>query len=227
MSRSVTLLVMRGEVRSRCDIEGATARFPDAQLTKWINDGIAELWELINKVQGHAAYYRSSSPFTTVGNVPTYALPADFYKLISVDVQTGSNNFTLTCRPYMESERNRYKNLTVGWIYGQPVYYQLQGQTVAFTPAPSGGYQVTLNYVPTSPILVADGDTFDGISGWEEYPILYASKKAATKDQDWDLKSALEGDLAAMRARIEEMSNERDDQPERPQDVIGAHWGDI
>lgn len=217
--RTVTLSTLQTRVQRRMDIESATVRFPLSEITDYLNEGIAELVEEINKVQGHDSYYRSSSALSTIGNQSSYPLPADFYKLISIDIEVGGPNLVLTARPYMEQERNRFKFFPTGWNYGAPVYYKLEGGNVNFIPQPPGSFALTINYVSTSTVLVNPSDTFDGVAGWEEFAVLWAAIRCATKDKDWETKAALDADLEKMRARVQDMSAERDDQPERIADV--------
>lgn len=223
MSRNVTLGTLRARVQRRVDIESATARFTVAELNDVVNEGIAALWERIARARGHDGYYRKSQAFTTLSNQSNYDLATigagDFYHLVSIDVVIGGANLVLTARPFMENERNRFKFLPTGWNYGHPIYYELQGNQISFIPNPSGGFQCTLNYVPVSPTLVSDSDTFDGISGWEEYAVLWAAERCAVKQRQLDMAGYLSGMLAREEERIRIFCAERDDQPERVHDV--------
>jgi hypothetical protein len=230
MPRGVSLSTLRTRVQRAADIEGASARFPNSELNDYINESLAELYGLIRAAYGED-YYRTVYTFTTSGNVATYNLPSNFLALISVDVPLGGN-LVLTARPYMENERNLYKFFPFGaWTMNQPIWYRLTGavdstggtgspQTISFIPTPTGNYTVNCNYVPTPVLLVGDSDTFDGVAGWEEYAVIDAAMKCATKNQQWDLLQALEGRKAAVMARIEKMAPEHDGgQADRVQDV--------
>lgn len=209
------------------DIEGATARFPNTELNDYINESLAELYELVRSSFGQD-YYRKVYTFTTT-SAASYNLPADMMALISVDVPLGGN-LVLTARPYMENERNKFKFFPFGaWTMHQPIYYRLTGatdgtgnaaQTISFMPTPTGSYTVNVNYVPVPPVLVADADTFDGVAGWEEYAVCDAAIKVALKNQQYDLMQALEGRKAQITMRIEKMASEHDGgAPERVHDV--------
>ena len=226
--REVALSTLRLRVRRAVDSEGATSRFSDAELNDYINESLAELYELIRSAFGQD-YYRKVYSFTTGGNSATYNLPSDFLALISVDVPLGGN-LVLTARPFMENERNKFKFFPFGaWTMHQPIYYRLTGatdgtgataQTISFIPTPTGTYTVNVNYVPVPPVLSADGDTFDGVAGWEEYAVADAAIKCALKNQQFDLMQALEGRKAQIMARIEKMAAEHDGgAPERVHDV--------
>lgn len=220
MPRAKTLLQMRNRARQAADIESAVARFPDSEMNDYINESLAELYDVIRSCWGQD-YYRVTQTFLTSGNVATYNLASNFLDLISVDVPLGGN-LVLTAKPYMESERNLFKFFPFGaWTMHQPIWYRLTGavdstggsgspQTMSFIPTPTGNYTVNVNYIPTPTLLVADGDTFDGVAGWEEYAVLDAAIKCATKNQKWELLQALEGRKGAMLERIQKMAPEHD-----------------
>ena len=230
MARAVAIATMVSRVRQRADIQSATARYPDTVLVDLLGEGLAELYEKIGQMRGHASFYRKSVSFQTIGNQSQYDLLSiganDLYHLTSIDVAVGGSNWVCSARPFMESERNQYRTAPIGWTFGQPVYYALWGNSIEFIPQPSGGYQVTLNYVPAP--LVYDSqrqsDAFDGVAGWEEYAVLWAVKRVAMQDKDDDLFGMADGELAKMAVRVTTFAAERDDQPDRVNMVRGGCW---
>ena len=233
MARAVALSTMIARVQQRADIQYATARFTTAILTDLVCEGLAELYEKIAQARGHAGFYRKTQPFQTVANQPQYDLTSigvtDMYHLISVDVAIGGTNWVLSCRPFMENERNRFRSVPIGWNYGQPIYYSIWGNSIEFIPQPSGGYTVSLNYVAAPAVFNASQQMtqFDGVAGWEEYGVLWAVKRVAMQDKDRDLYQMADAELQAMSARVMTMAAERDDQPDRVQDVMGNRFLDI
>lgn len=227
--RAVPLSTLLLRVRRAADIESATTRFPDSELTDYLNESLAELYELIRSSFGED-FYRKVFTFSTVGQSATYNLPSDFQELISVDVPLGGN-LVLTARPYLESERNLYKFFPFGaWTMHQPIWYRLTGasdstgvtssQTISFIPTPTGAYTVNVNYVPNATVLVSGSDSFDGVAGWEQYAVLDAARKVAIKDKDTELLAMLGGLKAEQQMRIEKMAAEHDSgQPHRVADV--------
>lgn len=230
MARLVTLTKLITRVRQRTDLESQTRRFTDAEITDHINEGIAELEDVIRGAFGQE-YRRAQATFNTVNGTQLYALPADFLSLLSVDVQFSTNIF-LTARPYMENERNAYKFFPIGWLYGQPIWYRLIGANISFIPVPQGVFTVFVNYMPTSPVLVNGSDAYDGVAGWEEYAVLDAAMKCLIKDEDTDIMGVLSGQKEKIKQRILDYAPERDaGQPERVKDVYrtdlyGFGWGD-
>jgi len=228
MARGVPLSTLRTRVQRAADIEGSTARFPSSELNDYINESLAELYGLIIGAYGQD-YYRRTFTFTTNGASASYPLPNDFLSVISVDVPLGGN-LVITAKTYSENERNLYKFFPFGaWTLHQPLFYRLTGafdssgstpQTITFTPQPSGPYTVNVNYVPVPTKLVDDLNTFDGVAGWEEYVVLDAAMKCATKNQEWELLQALAARKQGMRERVEAMAAEHNaGTPERVQDI--------
>lgn len=205
MSLAVPLSTMRTEVRRRANIENSTF-ITDAEIDALLNEGLNEVYDLL--VQARAQEYkRSASTITTVAGTSAYALPSDFYELLSVDIQYGSN-LVMSARPYAEFERNMYKWLP-GWQLNAPVYYRLQGNNINFIPVPSGAYSVTLNYYPAYTTLVNNSDTFDGVSGWEAYGIWFAVAACQSKHKTMDPSFAM-GRVAELKRRIEGLAALRD-----------------
>jgi len=219
--------LMMARARQRANTEGATGFVSDFELGDLINEGIAELWDLIRSAYGQD-YFLSSAPFNTVPNQETYSLAtlaADFLAFRGLDVIYGTN-LVETARPFMFNERNRYK-WTAGWAYTLPVYYRLEGSNLVLMPKPNGIYACKLWYTPTSPIInYADTTTtFDGIAGWEEYAILWAAIRMLRKEGNSEDAGNLQQDMAAIKSRIDIMAAGRDaDNPERVIDITRSDW---
>jgi hypothetical protein len=209
MSAPVKLEDMIQSVRRRANIENQTAFITDVELTDYINYGLGEVYDMLVESRAQE-YYRSAYTFTTTLNQDSYVITQlDLYELISVDVNLG-NNIVLSARPFMESERNRFRWYP-GWFYSMPIYYRLQGGKLKFIPAPSAAFSVTLNYYPTFKKLSDPADSFDGVNGWEEYAIWHAVEACKGKAEEdtsfartkmMELKEKIEG-LAPDRANYD------------------------
>jgi hypothetical protein len=102
----LTLLELRTRTRERADQVNSTF-ISDAELTGYVNQSAYELYDLLVSKYGDN-YWASSSNITTDGVNETYALPADFYKLLGVDLQTsGTTSGWLTLKSFTMAERNR------------------------------------------------------------------------------------------------------------------------
>lgn len=223
MSRSVSLTNLITRVRQRADIESDLLRFTDAEITTNLNESIAELYDIILSAYGQD-YFRSTYAITLVAGQSVYSLPVSFLSLISVDIFFGTTtNWVQTVAPYMENERNWYK-FAAGLTMASPSYYRLQGANIAFIPVPNGTYTASINYIPTSPLLVVGSDTFDGINGWEEFAVLDAAIKCLLKDEEFATITVLEQRKSAIAQRIRDRATERDaGQPDRVHDVTSGN----
>lgn len=224
MARNVSLTTLIDYVRKRADIENETLRFPDLELTDYINQSITELYELL--VAADEEYYLSSQIITTVSGTSTYALSADFFKLKGVDINLG-NGVLLTAKPYMFAERNMYQNPYAVWAWNARVAYRARGNNVTFIPAASGIFTATIWYIPTPTKLVAGSDTFDGVDGWDELVVTDVAIKCGIKDQipPEDMQVIM-GRKAELVARITSMAERDIGAPQRIVDVtsINDSW---
>lgn len=182
-----TLAQLRTEARQRADMETDDSFIADSELTRMINQSIKELRDLLIENQGHE-FFLTTQVITTVAGTSSYALNSAFYQLLGVDVTVGGSVYTAL--PFNFHERNSFLNSS-GWG-NCPVYYRIEGSNIVFIPTPGGAHTVTLWYIPQFTDLSSDSDTFDGISGWEEYVVVDAAMKMLEKE---------ESDTSALMAR--------------------------
>ena len=218
---SITLSELRSQARDRADMQNS-AFVSDAELTKYLNSSIAELHDLLI-ADGESDYYILSTTFSTVAGTETYALPAAFYKLKGVDVQSGSE--WLSVRPFNFNERNSGQSAAYN-LSGIDFRYRLAGSNIMLTPAPSGVNTVKLWYTPVATKLTADADTLDDINQYSEYVITDAAIKMLQKEES-DV-SILLAQKADLRKRIENMVANRDaGQPQAVSDIYAENIDDI
>jgi len=169
MARTATLAELRTLVRQRADIQNST-HITDPEIDGLLNSAITEVYDLL-VAASPPDFYAKEQTYNVTTNVISYTLPTDFYKLRYVWVEESGR-----MRPILPmQEAGRYK-----WA------------------APTGGGTIRFGYIPYSPKLAADGDTFDGINGWEELAVLVAAIDCLNK-QERDPAS-----LMAKRAMYEE-----------------------
>lgn len=195
-------------------------------LTEWntyINQSYFELYDLL--VTTYEDYYLAVPYiFQTTGNVNQYILPngvltsvdtgliaQPFYKLWGVDLglSLGSNAW-ITLHKFDAIQRNRfiYPQLTSTYLGVWDLRYRLVGNTLYFTPTPSGSQFIRVWYIPRLVQLLQDTDILDGISGWTEYVITDAAIKALQKEES-DV-SVLAAQKMMLIKRIEESAMNRD-----------------
>lgn len=216
----VTLSTFRDRARQRADM--VNSRFvTDAELNTYINASIDELYDLLIASRGENYYVKSYS-FTTSTNVDTYALPADFLKLMGVDYVTSTTQ-AITLKAFRWQERNRFREP----FYNTRNYnlmYQVRGDNLVFIPTPNGNQLIKLWYVPRAVDLTTDTASFDGINGWEEYVVIDAAIKMRVKEE-----SPVEELMIAkqdMKARILSASSGRDSgEPARVVDTDSNYAG--
>ena len=213
MARTVTFAELKDRSRRRGDFVNNNF-ISDAELEQYINDSIAELYDLLVSRFGND-YYFSEDTITLVSGQIEYDLPSDFYKMVGVDLQLSASGERLTMKPFMFVERNRDQE------FDPYRRYRIVGNTFRLmessTNVTSGGI-ITLYYIPAPTILTDDADTFDGISGWEEYVIIDAAIKMRVKEET-DTKD-LELAKQRMIQRINDSADNRDvGQSERVTDV--------
>lgn len=213
MARTRTLTELIAEVRERGDFR--SVRHPDADITRRINQSIAELYDLLVSV--NQDYFLDSDDISVVSGTDSYSLDTAFFKVLGVDVQFGSNWYPV--RKFQWAERNQYQD---GGTSQRDVRYRIMGQKLYLRPTPRWSGTVRVWFIPAPTVLSAGSDTFDGISGWEEYVIVDCVIKGKLKDEEpADEWMAIKGQLAG---RIRDLAAERDPgEPDRVRDVFGEY----
>lgn len=216
MAKSVTLSYVKTAAQRRADMLNS-AFIETQELTDMVNSSYAELYDLLTTLYGND-YYATTSILNFVNGQQSYTLPSDFYKLLGVDLKIDATR-KAALKPFMFPERNRYQNSLLPSIYGFLQFrYRLNGNNIIFTPVPDSAREVTLWYIPVVSTLVNEGDTFDGVNGYEEYIIIDVARKLRIKEES-DV-SELMADKAAMITRINDSAQNRDaGMPERVMDV--------
>ena len=176
---AVTLSEFRLRSRQRADM--VNSKFiADSELNSFINASYGELYDLLVNTRGEN-YYVNAYNFTTSVNNDTYALPADFFKLMGVDYVTSSTQ-AITLKAFRWQERNRFREPFYN-VRNYNLMYQVRGNNLVFIPTPNGNQQIRLWYIPRHADLILDSDAFDGINGWEEYIVIDAAIKMRVKEE--------------------------------------------
>lgn len=183
----------------------------EPELISYINQSLFELYDLLISCFG-ANYYVKAPPysFVTDGTNEQFALPADFYKLLGVDLLLASApDARVGLRQFEFKDRNRYTAPNSQAFYGRTnLRYRLNGSNLWLTPMPTGGQTMQVWYVPKMVTLANLSDTSDGVSGWTEYIICDAAIKCLQKEES-DV-SVLMAEKAALIQRIQAMADSRD-----------------
>lgn len=217
---SATLTVLRARARQRADMPATDFIADDATgIDAFINEGCQILHEKL--VSAFESEYVSVSTTLTTSASGQISLPADFYKLYSVDMTIAGRVRTLL--PYMRAERNAYRNIVGTTMVPR---YRVEGGTTALPsagyikilPVPATGTSVSITYAPQHTVLVNGSDNFGCPNGWERYVVLYTAIQMLVKEES-DV-SQLRIELEKMEDQLKELAlNRNADQPARVIDM--------
>lgn len=219
MARTFTLPSIRAQARARADMQSTSAQafIPDAELSTYINQSYCELYDLLVSAGG-MEYYMNQASIPTLGNIDTYDLPNDFYRLLGADAVLNGNQ-AVTLQPFNFNERNLYRSVySGGWGIDYNLRYRIvQNLKIKFIPIPLNSINITLWYIPACPVL-GDTDLADGVDGFEELLVVDAAIKMLEKEES-DV-TVLMARKAELVARISAMAPNRDGSAaERVRDV--------
>lgn len=143
---SIDQLVTRA--RRAADMENSSFVTEEEAIDR-VNTAIAELYDLLIAAYGADYTYLTVTDSFTI-NLAEYPLPADFYKLAGVDIETNrSSSEFIAARRANEEHRNMVNR-------GASTYlrYFLRGLDLVFTPQPKNTRQFRIRYHPVAPVLI-------------------------------------------------------------------------
>lgn len=151
MARMVSLRNLMDRSRRGSDMVNSTF-VGDAELIDIINAAVPELHDLLAAAYGEDYFHKTAIGTFTV-NLALYPLPADFFKLLGVDIESnaGSDNWVPANR-FGERKRTMGEGSTTGIAGGAG--YRLRGQNVMFAPPPGSAVRYRLQYTPQAPVLI-------------------------------------------------------------------------
>lgn len=187
MARAVALSTLRSDVRAKGDFGGAQIRHTDAQINRLINQSIQMFRERISD-EGSTHYLVSATGSLGVGATSPYpfyqldlsALSPALVRTYGIDVTfPGGEVCTLERVPF--DQRAKYGSTTER---GRPMAWaHFRTDQVAIMPGPDSAYTYVVWYLPKFTDLSADGDTFDGVAGWEEWVVWDVVSQCIARDQ--------------------------------------------
>lgn len=192
---AVTLTTLRARVRERADMTGSAFVADSAtSLDAWINEAHQKLHAMVVDAFGEE-YVSSTSAFTTLADTADYALPADFYKGLGVDLTIAGDVVALL--PYMQPERNFYRNSHLLADPSSRPRYRLVGSNLRLYPIPQAGLTGSIRYAPAATTLTNGGDSVNYPNGWERFIVIDAAIQCLIKEES-DVRA-----LMVERERIE------------------------
>src|ERR1017187_7201862 len=191
-----TLAQLGAESQQRSNQENQTL-VATADWARYINEAIAELYDLIITANPH--YYVSQFPFTlsSVNTLDLTTVTSSFYKLRGVDYLPAVAAYPVTVHTLNFQERNRFWNQNF-----------------------QGNYN--LWYTPPAPVLVADTDTLDmTLNNWAEFIAITTAMVAGVKAES--PTDDLVREKAAVVARIMGAAPNRDAEPQQAADLSAGY----
>jgi hypothetical protein len=161
------------ETRQRADMQN-TQFVTDVEITTYLDKAYRKVYNHI--VAKYSAIFVSEASIPTVNGVDTYDLPSDFYRLLGVDIVSGSRSYTL--RPWSLNERNR----TAFGFLTQPFRYYLKGQKIVLKPEPRAPDTLRIIYVPAPPALTG-ATQINCFDGFDEYIVIDAAIQCKQKEE--------------------------------------------
>jgi hypothetical protein len=213
----VTLAQLRSRVREAADLEASAGFISEAQLTGIINRAC---WALDSQLHRTWEDYFCTTLEVTLSGT-SYALPADFYKLLFLDVR-GSDSQWRPLGQYKLAERNLLRNATEKRV--ECNRYRILGKTLTLLPGLTAPTPAVLAYYPQVAPLVLETDTRDYPNGWEEWAVLWGALVCLVKEERDT--TGLEKLLAREQERIALDAPDRDAEPMGPVDVEAQQWGE-
>lgn len=215
----VATLITR--VRQEINLESTAANITDQEITDRLNRAKGEFVDEL-RAAGGAGYFRRRFTIPTLQGVSLYPLPKDLVSLSFVLAYLTPTQF-IRCAPFTDDMRPMFATIIgTGWVFGQPVYYQLDdsgvnGGVIEFMPVPTGQFTVQIGYqyapadfVLQDPVTGQPSGAIDDVNGWSELMVYRAAQGCARKLKLYDAASALAGEAANALERIKRMAPLRD-----------------
>ncbi len=217
MARTRTGAQLIDDAYLRADLVGATDRHPRTTVLRYVNQGCTELYDLLLEARGRAYFRATPEPITIAGGTTRYALPASFYRLISLRV-AGAGGYCLD--PFTPQDEPMLRE--PGVTLDKPTHYEIQPGYVELLPLHGAG-SVVCDYVPVFTDLTDGSNTFDGINGWEQYPVEFAAREMLLKDGEKSDAADCTQKMAMLAKRVAGLAPKRDAfRAERVKNVRGG-----
>lgn len=219
--RTRTLAELRAEVRQRADVEG-DPHVSDAEITRLINQSAALVFHNRLALIAPKHWPRLDVTLTTVANQKTLTPPIPFYKILHLWWERSSTDK----QPLHAIELGDVWRIDAerGWQAEQPVYYiagDALGNSITFYPTPKAIHTIKGFYVPPYVDLSLDGDTLNGISGWEEVVVVDAAIKILRK-QDRDARPLMADKAELLKDLEASLNTQHAGEPGYVRDVEGT-----
>ena len=206
MAKAVRLDQLRTDARLYADQRpsGASVFINDTELNRLINLELGNVYDLLLAARGHE-YYADEDTVSVVSGTSRYNLPATFYELLSATLEWSSTDHEPVA-DYTVPDRAQFTNLGT-WARWAPKGFRLRGAQIELLPTPTSSVTMRLQFVPAFTDLSLDGDTFDGVNGWEKLVAMTVGKEMRVIEGK--PHNYLDNLIREQRERIETMAADR------------------
>lgn len=214
MPATRTLAQLRASARQYADMTGSDFR-TDAEVNHLVNLGLRSLWSVL--VQSDQDRYLARTEVATTSGTREYALPADFVavRLVELLEGTGSERAWPLERYSLSEGHTSDTTLWEAYPYeGAGIRYAvvMQGRdgsatVLRFDPDPGTRF-FRVWYEQRFDDLAADGDTFDGVNGWEDWAALWAAEQLLAEEESAFQHLTMR--RAELTERIKNIAGDRD-----------------
>lgn len=208
MSTSRQLDELSLGARRLADLEEDDDFIAGAELTRYVNEGIADLFDA--KVDANPGLFALNGPLLVSAGIHAWTLPADLRQLVSVSVQYSGDY--LTAQPLDISDYAWAASQSNWTAYNARYIFREEFGTgvkeLYLFPSGLRNTDIGYTYVPDAPTLSLDTDKFYGTYDDLEYIETYAAIKMANKE-DSDT-SILEDRRSRLWSRINNATKDAD-----------------
>lgn len=225
MARSRSGQDLINDSYKKADLEAFTDRYPRTEVLRHVNQGGAELWDILLDARGKA-FARSPTPWefeTTTETIEyTTDFPEDFLELLSIRLKCP---FPQMLRP-LASPEEAFLRMDNG-SNAYPEFYELIPGGIQLFPEHQAGLCIVVEYAMRYDDLSdSPSSSFDGVSGWEEYMVCHAAREMALKEGELEFARLMENDKAVLKERIKKRAPNRDAyRARRAKDIRGERLG--
>jgi hypothetical protein len=230
-----TLTNLIAAVRSRTDRVGSDF-VSDAEITGWLNEGLSELWDVINST--NKDFVLDSDTVSVSSGTASYSLSSFDPEILRIrGVSLAINNINYTLAPCSIRERDHDPTAVYPYVFlpdytgpgaaphNCPYRYRYEGANLVITPTPQESGTITVYYTPKATVLVSGSDETDSVldAHWLKYPILSACIEV--KDKEDEDTSRLARKKLEVEQRVRKAVKIRYTDPRTIVDVNSGGWG--
>lgn len=194
MARTRTLAELEQDVLWQVGRDGTWLRNESVRVRRAINQSIAEFREAVSET-GHPYFLRSTTGTLAVGPTSPYhfakldlsSLNPSHHRIYGFDIKVGTEWQALEVAHFQD--RNLAQELLVDANGTPRLWFEFERSSVAYSPPAVSALTYIIWDLPVHSDLTADGDTFDGMNGWEEWVIFNSGAKLLLRDRDAHLEA--------------------------------------